>query len=232
MKFLFDSSLAIKQSDSFNLTFEIKSFFPPKESQKILLKDVSIDWNFFRNIHQGNNTLIFDSDTATIPLGKYTPSELAAELQTQLNISCVFGGTTWTVVYDSKFFRFTITQSGVFYSVLSSSSLSLEVFGLAPGVYASIISSSFVPSFGQPRSLNFITNLDQQAQSVYNNTYCTFTLPLKLEHDGKIKFKNEEEIRLYTQNNSRVSSLHVMVVDERNRMVKYIGDWGFSLECI
>ena len=69
------------------------------------------------NINPLNNSIRFYDSTATehvitIPIGFYTPDELAAELDTQL--TAAIPGQTWAVTYNEETCNFTVTSNANF----------------------------------------------------------------------------------------------------------------------
>ena len=101
------------------------------------------------NINPLNNKIIFNDSAATahtitIPVGFYTPDELAAELDSQLTAAIV--GQTWAVVYNDETANFSITSNAnfqVFPFQYPSSTRTLKGLYYMMGFYAAAPALAF-----------------------------------------------------------------------------------------
>ena len=221
---VFDTGASTNIGNHFECSLKTNIEFHPPHDAKIEIDDVRIEWSKFMNINPTNSSFILDTDIVTLPNGVYSESALATALQTALNSSATKSATTWTVTYNSITLKYTMTQSGTAYSTLIG--FLCDVFGFSAGVYGSVFTSSFVPTFGHPRFLHFVLSSFVTDESSFNGAFhSTFFLPLVKKFDSCIESKKSSVELKY----SDLQTLKIIVHDQDGKLIYYPAPWGFTI---
>ena len=99
---------------SINLPVELVNRIGQEEEAIMHLISITTKYSFYNIDTDRNNSFDLYVDTVTDPIiltpGNYNVTQLAAEIQTQLNAAS--SGLTWNVTYNTKTNRFTYVKSG------------------------------------------------------------------------------------------------------------------------
>ena len=159
----------------------------------------------------------------TLTPGFYTGTELAAELQTQLNANTQFSGAgvTFTVVYDSATGQYTITTNGAdigYYNInpkmdfRTRDSIAGHLFGFTATTHEITLTAAMLPEniVATPQKIMDITALSNNIVSDTN------------------VFGLDSEVAIINETASTVDSyyhnyLHVLTMDQALRLASNVG---------
>lgn len=188
----------------------------------------------YYNIDTDRNNIFYliegaSTRTVTLTPGNYNVIELASELQTQLNTSCV--NYDWVVTYDTKTHKFTFTytligtpQSPLRFTFLIESH---DILGFASSGYtitSSPFTSSNLISIGNLEAFyiycNFINDsklINASSELSKNNTQILTCIPLVCPFFGTIYYENNNsQYSIKFNDNHTSNTLTITLKDKDN----------------
>ena len=215
-------------SSNFRIIFDQ----PIQKISKVKLLHCSIPSTHY-NVRTDYNTLIFNEGgpnlTATMTDGAYTIADLQAEIKLQME---AVGANTYTVTYDARTMKLTITATGNFSIIGTLSDSFLDVTG-----YDAIDTTSALS-----HTANDVVDLHpfKYAQieipelsligSSNNNTKFTFIVPIEVNRSDVHFFNAEDNFNQFTLSSQcNINYLSVIVKDQDNNIVDLNGAPWFMI---
>lgn len=193
---------------------------------KLLNARIPVTWY---NIDSLNNTILFNEGagnlTATLPLGNYNITDLTSELKIQLDSA---GLDTYTVTYDSKTMKMTISSSGTFSLLFNTSSSEIwEILGFNKtdtNIASSHVGNNVIDLIRIKYIQIIVPELGIIGHSTKTNQQYTFLIPVNENRSDIIHyFDNNDFNQIKHQKCKRLSFLNVQLKDQKNREVNLNG---------
>lgn len=189
--------------------------------------------NTVYNINSSNNTIIFNEGgsnlTATLTVGAYSIYDLITELETQLDAA---GANTYTVTYNVKTFRLTITSTAN-YTIINSPLL--YTIGFEPKLVAGLsFTANYAVRLQIPKSYMIqIQELSNDfARSTASNVYANFIITSQINtSDIDYHFQKTHYNVFENSNLKTLTRLSISLFDDTGALLDLNGsDWSFQLK--
>ncbi len=190
-------------------------------------------------INSYNNTFNFIHSDATpysltLPTAFYDGETLATSLQTAMNAAISL--TSYTVSYDTTYFKYLISiDSGTFSISIPSSKSMLYVLGFTQtfsytglGTYTSDITANLSTKTYHFASNDLISNYTYSAKGVKN----IITTIDQIYEDGTLILAKEELAKKLTPANETIQTFNIQVLNEDWNLAKINGDFILRLNLI
>jgi hypothetical protein len=153
--------------------------------------------------------------TATLTPGSYTATQIAAELKTQLDAA---GANTYTVTYDDKTLKLTITTSGTSLK-FGSTSTALKIIGFpATTSFAASQVSSYPIRLDGSQYLDLICSLPAN-NIVSGNVPVYHRIPLNVSFGSVLFYSPNYEVALPLKSDAVITVDLRLVDDDGNAFV-------------
>lgn len=210
-------------------------------------RNVQLDYvkipNTIYTINSNNNVLSWTSSATgaiqtTFTTGFYSASELATEVQTQLQADKYSGDGNFTVTYNSATGKYTVQNASTIFSLdfQESASTSDELLGFPIG-YASATGatgyiSSYVAELNPVRTISIETNLplaNSQFNSNGQNLNILTTLPVNV-NSGSYLTQIYDPLKVFKMEGDIPNTLHFRLFDQEARIIDLNGaNWNMGL---
>jgi hypothetical protein len=153
-------------------------------------------------INTYNNKVYFNEGagnlTATLGSNVYTLSEMATELQTQMNSA---GAHTYTVVADTQAKKLTITDTTVTFYFLTGANDAYEELGFDSTLFTNTLAASEVSDYpvqlSGSRYVDVITNFSTHNHSVSSTASVMVRVPLNVPFGSLVFYEPTTDDRLF-----------------------------------
>lgn len=228
MDYLFVSSSDRLKTTETSSNFSVTLNHPIEHKQCISLCHFSV-LNTIYNVTTSNNAIsVFRSSTtynATIPVGAYTAEDLMSALKTALDGNG--SGLTYTVSYDNKTFKVTISAGSAFVLLFGTGSNQINSVLGFPSIDTSSATShtsTYAIDLHSPVLFLKIRELGTQYNASNINDRMTFVIPVQVNSGEMITFNDNSYFEQKRDIHNRViSQLHLEIVDKNNQPVDFNG---------
>mgnify|MGYP005867437537 CR=1 FL=1 len=207
---------------STNFKLDMRNSYKVK-NVKLLHCRIPVTWH---NIDSYNNTILFNEGgsnlTATLTQGSYNISDLQTEIETQMDSA---GADIYTVTYDKKTMKITISSTGTFSLLFGTSSSEIyEILGfdnIDTSTASSQTGNNVIDLIRVKNILIKIPELGIFGRSTNDDDKYTFIIPVNQNRSEFIRFNDNDNFnQIKILDDRLITELTIIVKDERNRALE------------